>query len=65
MSKLSKKGTREKSVAKTKKAFDRMFSAMKLVDKITTGAAMPPKGQAMGGYMKRNDGGMAKKIKIF
>ena len=58
---MSKKGTRKKSVEKTKKAFKEMFPALKLLDKIT----IKPDGNAMGGYMKRNDGGMAKKIKIF
>ena len=58
---MSKKGTRKKSVAKTKKAFKEMFPALKLLDKIT----IKPDEKAMGGYMNRNDGGMAKKIKIF
>jgi len=58
---MSKKGTRKKSVAKTKKAFKEMFPALKLLDKIT----IKPDEKAMGGYMNRNDGGMAQKTRVF
>jgi hypothetical protein len=65
MSNLSKKGTR-KQPGKNQNALDKLTApARELLKALTTGAAMPPKGQAMGGYMKRNDGGMAKKTRIF
>ena len=58
---MSKTGTRKKSVAKTKKSFEKMFPALKLLDKIT----IKPDNKAMGGYMNRNDGGMAQKTRGF
>ena len=57
------KGTRKKP---GENALDKLTApARELLKALTTGAAMPPKGQAMGGYMKRNDGGMAQKTRIF
>ena len=59
------KGTR-KQPGKNQNALDRLTApARELLKALTTGAVVPPKDRAMGGYMKRNDGGMAQKTRVF